>query len=118
LTAEVTRLEERWIEHADGAAVRFRTMLRGMCPFPMAPEWAAVAYDEIFVNLNTVGVPQGKEPAAGFDQNRFFVGINRTFSPNFTMDLGCQNQLLNSRSILNLANQMNHIILLQFFINL
>jgi hypothetical protein len=25
-----TRLEERWIEHADGTAVRFRTALRGM----------------------------------------------------------------------------------------
>lgn len=34
------------------------------------------------------------------------------------MDVGYQNQLLNSRSIPNLANQMNHMILLQFFINI
>ncbi len=84
----------------------------------MAPEWAVVAYDEIFVNLNTVGTTQGKGPAAGFDQNRVFVGINRTFSKYLNMDIGYQNQLLNSRSILNLANQVNHVILLHLFINL
>ena len=110
-----TRLEERWIEHVDGTAVRFRTMLRGQYPLPMAPEWALVAADEIFVNVNTVGA---RGPAAGFDQNRAFVGINRTFSKYFNMDVGYQNQLLNSRSIPNLANQMNHTILIQFFITI
>jgi hypothetical protein len=110
-----TRLEERWIEHVDGTAVRFRTMLRGAYPLPMAPEWALVVSDEIFVHLNTVGT---RGPAAGFDQNRFFVGINRTFSKYLNMDIGYQNQLLNSRSIPELANQMNHVILLQLFINL
>jgi hypothetical protein len=110
-----TRMEERWIEHVDGTAVRFRTALRGMYPLPMAPEWALVAADEIFVNINTVGA---RGPQAGFDQNRFFVGINRTFSKYVNMDIGYQNQLLNSRSIPNLANQMNHMVLLQLFINL
>jgi hypothetical protein len=110
-----TRLEERWIEHVDGTAVRFRTALRGMYPLPMAPEWALIAADEIFIHLNTVGA---RGPAAGFDQNRVFVGINRTFSKYVNMDIGYQNQLLNSRSIPNLANQMNHVILLQLFINL
>ncbi len=110
-----TRLEERWIEHADGTAVRFRTMLRGQYPLPMAPEWALVGYEEIFVNLNTVGA---RGPQAGFDQNRVFVGINRTFSKYVNLDVGYQNQLLNSRSIPNLANQMNHMVLLQLFINL
>ncbi|MGC4097661.1 MAG: DUF2490 domain-containing protein [Nitrospira sp.] len=112
------RLEERWIEHADGTALRFRLMLRGMYPLPSAPEWALVTYDEIFVNLNTVGAVQGKGPAAGFDQNRFFVGINRTFGKHFNMDAGYQNQLLNSRSIPDLANQMNHTIVLNLYINL
>ncbi|OQW30579.1 MAG: hypothetical protein A4E19_09755 [Nitrospira sp. SG-bin1] len=110
-----TRLEERWIEHVDGTAVRFRQMLRLTYPLPMATEWALVGYDEIFVHLNTVGT---RGPAAGFDQNRFFVGINRTFSKYLNMDVGYQNQLLDSRSLPNLANQMNHIILFQLFINL
>ncbi len=110
-----TRLEERWIEHVDGTAVRFRTGLRGAYTLPMAPEWALVASDEVFVHLNTLGA---RGPQAGFDQNRFFIGVNRTFSKYFNMDVGYQSQLLNSRSIPNLANQMNHMILLQFFINI
>jgi hypothetical protein len=110
-----TRLEERWIEHVDGTAVRFRTGLRGMYSLPMAPEWALVASDEVFVHLNTVG---SRGPQAGFDRNRFFAGINRTFSKQINMDVGYQNELVNSRSIPNLANQMNHVLLFQLFINL
>ncbi len=113
-----TRLEERWIEHADGTAVRFRQMLRLDYPLSIAPDWALVSYDEIFINLNTVGAVTGKGPASGFDQNRFFLGVNKTFNQYINVDLGYQNQLLNSRQISGLANQMNHIILIQLFINL
>ncbi len=113
-----TRLEERWIEHADGTAVRFRQMLRLAYPLPIAPDWALVSYDEIFINLNTVGVPTGKGPGAGIDQNRFFLGINKTFSQYFNVDMGYQNQMLNSRNLPGNANLINHIFLLQFFINL
>jgi hypothetical protein len=113
-----TRLEERWIEHADGTAVRFRQMLRLDYPLPIAPDWALVSYDEILVNLNTVGAITGKGPAAGFDQNRFFLGVNKKFNQYFNMDFGYQNQLLNSRQLSGLANQLNHMILFQFFINL
>jgi len=113
-----TRLEERWIEHADGTAVRFRQLLRADFPIPQAPDWALVAYDEVFVNLNTVGAPSGKGPEAGLDQNRLFLGINKTFSRHFNVDMGYQNQMLNSRNLPGNANLINHIFLLQFFINL
>jgi hypothetical protein len=113
-----TRLEERWIEHADGTAVRFRQMFRADFPIPQAPDWAFVVYDEIFINLNTVGVPTGKGPGAGIDQNRFFLGINKTFSQYFNVDMGYQNQMLNSRNLPGNANLINHTFLLQFFINL
>lgn len=110
-----TRLEQRWIDDLDGTAVRFRTMLRGQYPLRMAPGWALVASNEIFVHLNTVG---SRGPEAGFDQNRLFVGVNRSFSKSLDMDVGYLNQLVDSRTIPNLANQMNHTILLQLFINL
>lgn len=113
-----TRLEERWIEHADGTAVRFRQMLKLSYPLPIAPDWALVGYDELFVNLNTVGVPTGKGPEAGFDQNRFFLGINKTFSQYFNVDVGYQNQMINSRQLPGNANLVNHILLLQFYVNL
>ncbi len=93
-------------------------MLRADFPIPQAPDWALVAYDEVFVNLNTVGASTGKGPGAGLDQNRFFLGINKTFSRYFNVDMGYQNQMLNSRNLPGNANLINHIFLLQFFINL
>lgn len=108
-----SRLEERIIDNADGTSVRARTMLRGEFPLWQAPDWAIVVYDEIFVNLNAVG----NGPDSGLDQNRFFLGMNRRFTDQFNMDLGYQMQALNNRSS-GLINQINHIILLQFFINL
>jgi len=108
-----SRLEERFIDNTDSVAVRARTMLRGDFPLPDAPEWAIVVYDEIFVNVNAVG----NGPDSGFDQNRFFLGMNRKFTEHFNMDLGYQMQAVNNRQP-GLINQINHTILLQFFINL
>jgi len=108
-----SRLEERIIDHADGTAVRARTMLRVDVPLPQAPDWAIVVYDEIFVNLNSVG----NGPGGGFDQNRFFLGMNHQVTAHFNIDLGYQMQTLNTRPS-GLINQINHVILLQWFINL
>lgn len=108
-----SRLEERVIDNADGTAVRARTMLRIDYPLPDARDWAIVVFDEIFVNLNTVG----HGPEAGFDQNRFFLGINRRFTDQLNMDLGYQMQTVNNRQS-GIINQINHVILLQMWINL
>ncbi len=108
-----SRLEERVIDRADGTAVRARTLLRGDFPIPQAPAWAFVVYDEIFVNLNSVG----NGPQDGLDQNRFFVGVNRQVTDHLNIDLGYQLQALNNAKS-GLINQMNHVLLLQFFINL
>jgi len=108
-----SRLEERIIDHADGTAVRARTLLRGDFPLPGASDWAIVVYDEIFVNLNTVG----HGPEAGFDQNRFFLGMNRRFTDQVNMDLGYQMQAQNNSGS-GIINQINHVILLQMWINL
>lgn len=113
-----TRLEERWIEHADGTAVRFRQMFRVMYPLPMAPDIGLVMYDEVFANVNTVGSITGKGPQAGFDQNRFFLGINKAFNQYFNVDVGYQNQMLNQRSLPGNANLINHMLLIQFWITL
>lgn len=107
------RLEERFIEHTDGVSVRSRTMLRGDFPFPHAPKWAIVVFDELFVNVTSVG----NGPDSGFDENRFFLGMNRQFTEQFDMDFGYQMQAQNNRQP-GLLNQINHAILLQIFINL
>lgn len=108
-----SRTEERFIDHTDGTSFRIRTMLRGDFPLPRIPDWALVVYDEIFVNLNTVG----NGPESGFDQNRFFLGLNRKFMKQFNMDVGYQMQVHNYRQSA-LINQINNILLLQFFIDL
>jgi hypothetical protein len=108
-----SRLEERIIDNADGPAVRARTLLRGDFPLPGASDWAIVVYDEIFVNLNTVG----NGPESGLDQNRFFLGMNRRFTDQVNMDLGYQVQAVNNGQS-GMINQINHVILLQMFINL
>ncbi len=108
-----SRLEERWIQDAIGTAVRARTMLRGTFPLPGSPALAIAVYNEIFVNLNTIRLG----PEAGFEQNRFFLGLNYTFSPNINVDAGYQLQIINT-PLSGTVNQANHILLLQFFINL
>jgi len=108
-----SRMEERFIEHTDGTAFRARTMLRGDFPLLRIPDTAFVVYDEIFANLNTVG----NGPEAGFDQNRFFLGLNHKFMKQFNMDVGYQMQAHNY-SPSGLVNQINNIILLQLFIDL
>ena len=119
-----TRMEERWIDHAGGTALRLRQMFKLTVPIPQAPEWAFVSFDEIFMNLNSVdtydevATGHSKGPGAGIDQNRLFVGINRTFTSWLNVDIGYQNQMINNRKLEGNANLINHILLINFYINL
>jgi hypothetical protein len=106
-------LEERVIGGADGTGVRARTLMRVDVPLPQAPEWAFMLYNEILVNVNSVR----NGPQEGFDENRFIVGMNRQVTDQISMDIGYQMQAQN-RANSGLINQMNHILLVQFFISL
>lgn len=106
-------LEERVIGGADGTGVRARTLVRVDVPLPQAPEWAVVLYNEVLVNVNSVR----NGPQEGFDENRFVAGMNRQVTEEISVDFGYQMQAQN-RASSGLVNQMNHILLVQFFINL
>jgi len=106
-----SRLEWRWIENVPGTAVRFRTLLRGQYPFDVDRVWSLVAQDEIFVNFNSP--PNG--PAAGFDQNRLFFGLNRKINEHVFVDGGYQWQTINTREP-GFIDNINHILLIQFFL--
>lgn len=97
-----TRLEERWIEGANGVAVRLRHMLRVVYPLDASGRWALAGYDEPFVNLNDVT----SGPAAGFAQNRAFVGINRELLPGVRLEVGYLNQYINAPT--GKPNGMSH----------
>ncbi len=102
-----TRLEERWIENNDGkVSIRLRHLVRGMVPLDAKQRWFIVLSEEAFVTLK--GVSNG--PAAGFDQNRLFVGINRKLSEAVNAELGYMNQWINTRD--PVSDRMNHAILL------
>ena len=55
-------------------------------------QWSFVLYDEIFVSLNAAR----NGPRSGFDQNRLFVGLNRKINRYVSMDIGYQNQSINT----------------------
>lgn len=88
-----TRLEERFLEHADHVSVRARNLIRFTFPLPRSPSWALVAMDEFFFDLNTVETA----PVSGFDQNRFFTGLSRQLTPNVRLEIDYLNQVLNGR---------------------
>ena len=101
-----TRMEERFIRSARGVALRGRQFIRVNFPLDDRNQWAFVVYNEVFVTLNTIR----NGPRAGFDQNRLFVGINRKINRHLNVDVGYQNQSINTRGP-RFVDAMNHILL-------
>lgn len=106
-----TRLEERWIKDVPGTAVRFRTLLRGQVPLADQGRWAFVVQDEIFFNLNS----PTNGPDGGMDQNRTFVGINRSVNEHLNVDVGYQLQTINTTES-GVFNDKNSILIMQWFL--
>ena len=105
-----TRFEQRWIGETSGVALRLRTLLRDQIEVSEDRLWRAVVQDEVFVNLNS----PGGGPVSGFDQNRFFVGMNRVVNDHFNVDVGYQLQYLNRREP-GFPDYVNHVLLVQLF---
>lgn len=78
------RLEERWIEGAGGTSVRVRHQTRISKPLGRERRWAAIAYDELFWNLNSTL----RGPQAGYDQNRVYVGAGYNTDRHTRVELG------------------------------
>jgi hypothetical protein len=79
-----TRLEQRVIEGAGGTSVRLRHSIRASLPLDSKRRWAAVASNEVFVNLNST--PSG--PQSGFDQDRFYLGGAYSINRHTRLELG------------------------------
>jgi hypothetical protein len=91
--------------------VRPRQMLRFLHPLGFEPRLSLVAWDELFVRVNST--PTGGQ--AGFDQNRAFAGLGWTFNKNFRAEAGYLNQYLDDATHTN--NTMHHLIMGSLFIN-
>jgi hypothetical protein len=86
-----TRLEQRSIEGAGETAWRIRHQIRVAKPLGTGSRWQAVAYNELFWNLNST--PSG--PQSGFDQNRPYVGMGYTINKHTRVELGYLAMFLN-----------------------
>lgn len=96
-----------------GADVRERPrqMLRFMHPMEFEPRLSLVAWDEIFVRVNSTHWG-GK---SGFDQNRAFAGLGWTFNPSARVELGYLNQYIDNAT--HTAETMHHLIMGSLFVN-
>lgn len=90
---------------------RPRLMIRFMHPFEAEPRLNLVAWDEVFVRVNST--QWGGQ--AGFDQNRAFLGLGWTFNPNFRTELGYLNQYVDDPTHVNTT--MRNLIMGSLFIN-
>lgn len=107
------RLEERFIQGTHGdCSMRGRYMLRLATPLWKNSRWYAVASDELFINFNTVE----DGPVRGIDQNRIYGGLGRQLSTHLRVECGYQQQYVNRQD--PTADQANHVLMLQTFIDL
>lgn len=104
-----TRLEQRWLENGNDTGGRFRQFFKFNWPFSFHPAASVVAWDEVFVHLNSTdwGAKQG------FDQNRGFAGLGYRWQPHILTEIGYLNQYVHTVS----ADRMNHILSLNVFLD-
>jgi hypothetical protein len=97
--------------NGDTVRVRPRQMFRFMHPLESEPRLSLIAWDEIFVRVNTT--PAGGQ--SGFDQNRAFAGLGWSFNEHFRAELGYMNQYLDDANHIN--NTMHHLVMGSLFVN-
>jgi hypothetical protein len=78
------RLEQRWLDPWDGTSHRIRGLARAQRPFAAGSRWGLVVYDEVMITLDDTSLG----PEQGFDRNRLFGGVMRTFGPAAAIEAG------------------------------
>lgn len=104
-----TRLEQRWQENGSDTGGRFRQSFKFNWPFSFHPAASFVAWDEVFVHLNSTDWGARK----GFDQNRGFAGLGYRWQPHILTEIGYLNQFICTAS----TDRMNHILSLNVFLD-
>lgn len=105
------RLEERFIEGAGATSMRNRLMAGLKYPILKSKTWKWVAFDEFFVNYYSVN----DGPQAGFDQNRVFAGVEKTFNEHLSLTTG---YLLDYVNVPNQPDQLLHSVRTHLNVNL
>jgi hypothetical protein len=103
-----TRFEQRFIGGTNFPSFRLRHMVRGVLRFGPSSPWGLAAYEELFVNFNSVS----SGPEGGFDQNRFFLGLNLKVDA-MQFELGYMNNFV-ARPGLVVPDRVNHNLTFMF----
>jgi hypothetical protein len=107
-----TLIESNYLpRNGDAVRVRPRQMIRFMHPLQSEPRLSLIAWDEVFVRVNTT--PAGGQ--SGFDQNRAFAGAGWAFNPNVRAELGYMNQYLDDAT--HTHNTLHHLVMASLFVN-
>jgi hypothetical protein len=88
---ERIRLEERFLEGVRGVSLRGRFLARAQHPLPFVPSLSGVVSEELFLNFTE---PASHGPQSGFDQNRFFLGLNVPLDTDISFEFGYMNLFL------------------------
>ncbi len=107
-----TRLEQRWRDDSADVGLRLRQLFKTTLPIRKGSPVSIAAFDEVFFHLKSTD--WGQE--AGFDENRFFLGVAWTYSKRIggTVEIGYQNRYIDKRGG---TNVLEHLALATFFFN-
>lgn len=85
------RFEQRDVAGIPNMAYRARLQIRGQYDLQGDGDWWAVVWDEYFYNFNH----SGNSIKQGFNQNRFFIGLNHRIHPQIRLEFGAMNLYVN-----------------------
>lgn len=87
-------------------------MLRTLWALDQESKLSLCASDEYFQNFNTVTAG----PESGFDQNRFFLGINYLIAKSVQVESGYMNVFVNQAGSTN--SILNHVLAMYTIFNM
>ncbi len=107
-----TRFEQRFSEKGDDVGLRLRQLFKSTIPIRKGSRFSIAGWDEVFFHLRDTD--WGLD--AGFDQNRFFIGMAWNYAPSFggTVELGYMNLYIDHATG---PNALNHVVSVTFAFN-
>ena len=97
-----TRFEQRLLETPNDTSYRFRHLFRVNYQPASFGRFYLGAYDELFMNLNSVDSPALK---SGIDQNRLFLGFGYNISKEINAELGYIHNVVRNQ----VRDRTNHV---------
>lgn len=106
-----SRLEERYLETSENTAYRYRQYFKIVVPLVQTAKLNLASTEEIFWHLNNFNGLNNH----GFDQNRFFLGLNYKMTSTLTTEIGHLNQYIRR---VNNSNFQSNVLAMNFLLNL